>query len=195
MKEKIIIGAGGFAREIIADLGIKLKIFVDDSYWEEGLFKISDLDPNKHTALIAINNPIIRKGIAQKLPKGMEFWNHISRHAVILEPLVSFGNGSIICAGCVITTNVHIGNHVHVNINSTIGHDSYISDYVSISPGVNISGNVFVDENVYLGSNSAIREKIHISSNVIIGMNGAVIKDMHSAGTYVGVPANKKPNQ
>ena len=195
MKEKVLIGAGGFAREIMADMGVKLKLFVDDQYWQEGLFKISELNPDLHTVLIAINDPHARRQMAKKLPDGIDFWSHISKYAILLDPLIHFGVGSIICAGCIITTNVHIGNHVHVNIHSTIGHDSHISDFVSISPGVNISGNVFIDENVYIGSNASIREKIHIDSDIVIGMNGAVIKDLKSKGVYVGIPANKKPNR
>lgn len=195
MKENILIGAGGFAREIMADLGNSVKCFVDDMYWEEGLYKISDINPEQHIVLVALGDPIVRKKIVDKLPEGIEFWNHISSRAIILDPLQSFGNGSIICAGSVITTNVHIGNHVQVNINSTIGHDCIISDYVTISPGVNISGNVVIQENVYVGTNASIRDRINIESGVTIGMGGAVIRDLDSSGIYTGIPAIKKPNQ
>lgn len=195
MKEKILIGAGGFAREIMADLGHPVKCFVDDMYWTESLYKISDIDPEHHKVLVAIGDPIERKKIIDKLPKNVEFWNHISSRAIILDSLQSFGNGSIICAGSVITTNVHIGNHVQVNNNSTIGHDCIISDYVTISPGVNISGNVVIQENVYVGTNASIRDRINIESGVIIGMGGAVIRDLDSPGIYTGIPAIKKPNQ
>jgi sugar O-acyltransferase (sialic acid O-acetyltransferase NeuD family) len=194
MKEKVIIGAGGFAREIIADIGNNIKCFVDDSYWEDGLYKISELNPLEHSVIVAIGDPSKRKDIINKLPNKIEFWNHISKHAIILEPLKSFGKGSIICAGCILTTNIHIGDHVHINLNSTIGHDCVISDYVTISPGVNISGNVNIKDNVYIGTNVGIREKIQIHSNVTIGMNSAVIKDIDSSGVYVGIPAIKKPN-
>ena len=65
MKEKVLIGAGGFSREIIADLKQKLKCFVDDAYFKEGLFKISELNPVKHKVLIAIGDPTKRKEIIQ----------------------------------------------------------------------------------------------------------------------------------
>lgn len=191
MKEKVLIGAGGFSREIIADLKQKLKCFVDDAYFKEGLFKISELNPVKHKVLIAIGDPTKRKEIIQKLPSDIEYWSHISEKAILLDSLVNFGHGSIICAGSVITTNVHIGNHVQVNINSTIGHDCVISDFVTISPGVNISGNVHISENVYIGTNSAIRERLEISSDVIIGLNSGVVKPINSLGTYIGTPSKK----
>jgi sugar O-acyltransferase (sialic acid O-acetyltransferase NeuD family) len=192
--ENVLIGYGGFAREIIADIGHTLKCFVDDEYADNNTYKLSSLDPNKHRVLIAIGNPEDRKRIFERLPKGITFWNHISKWAIILDPLKYFGNGSIICAGSVITTNVHIGDQVHININSTIGHDSFISDFVTVSPGVNISGNVFVDKNVFIGTNSSIRERINITSDVIIGMNTGVIKQITTEGIYVGTPNIKKPN-
>lgn len=195
MKEKVLIGAGGFAREIMADLGNTIKCFVDDIYWKKGLYKISELNPEKYSVLIAVGDPTQRKKISKLLHPETEYWNHISKHAIILDPLVNFGHGSIICAGSIITTNVDIGNHVQININTTIGHDCKISDYVTISPGVNISGNVHIHENVYIGTNSAIRENIHINPNVTIGMNSGVIKIIDSPGIYVGTPTTKKPNQ
>ena len=33
------------------------------------------------------------------------------------------GAGSIITAGCIITTNIKIGKHSHLNLHTTIGHD------------------------------------------------------------------------
>lgn len=195
MKERVLIGAGGFAREIMADIGKPMKCFVDDVYWKEGLYKISELDSNKHSVLVAIGDPIKRKLIVDALPSDIEYWNHISTNAIVLDSLNYFGNGSIICAGSVLTTNIHIGNHVHININCSVGHDCSISDFVTISPGVNISGNVFIDENVYIGTNSAIRERITVKSDVIIGLNGGVVKDIDSSGLYVGTPTIKKPNQ
>lgn len=192
--ENVLVGAGGFAREIMADLGQKLRCFVDPEFVKEGLYSISELDAEKHKVLIAIGDPNSRKTIIQKLPQNIQFWNHISSRAIILDPLVNFGEGSIICAGSVITTNVFIGNHVHVNIHSTIGHDCYISDFVTISPGVNVSGNVRIGENVMIGTNASIRERIQIDQDITVGLNSGVVKDLSAQGVYVGTPTIKKPN-
>lgn len=192
--ENVLIGAGGFAREIMADLGKPLKCFVDPEFVHEGLCSISELDVEKHRVLIAIGDPVSRKSIINKLPQNIQFWNHISSRAIILDPLINLGYGSIICAGCVVTTNVYIGNHVHVNIHTTIGHDCYISDFVTISPGVNVSGNVRIGENVMIGTNASIRERIHIDQDITVGLNSGVVKDLSAQGVYVGTPSIKKPN-
>ena len=73
-----------------------------------------------------------------------------------------------------------------------IGHDCSIGDYFSAMPGAVVSGNVIIGEKVYMGTNSSIKEKLHISSNVTIGSNGAVVKNITTDGVYVGVPVKFK---
>jgi sugar O-acyltransferase (sialic acid O-acetyltransferase NeuD family) len=191
--EYVLIGAGGFAREIVAEVylqkKIKLKCFVDDEYWVEGLYKISEFNHQTQKAIIAVGNPADKIKLLAKLPEQTKFWNYISPNAYIAD--LKLGTGNFICAGVIITTNVTIGNHVHLNLQTTIGHDSLLGDYVTTAPSVNISGNVTIGKAVYLGTKSCIREKISICDNVILGMNAGVISDIEESGIYVGTPAKK----
>lgn len=190
--EKVLIGYGGFSREIMADIGREIRCFVDDEYVIIGKTnKLSNFDSKKHEALIAIGDPNIRKKLVDKLPSDTIFWNHISKHAIIMDPLISFGVGNVICAGVIITTNVSIGNHVHLNLSTTVGHDSVVGNYVTTAPNVSISGNVSISDGVYIGTNSVIREKINICSNVVLGLNCGVTKNIDESGTYVGTPSIK----
>ena len=52
--ENVLVGAGGFAREIMADLGQKLRCFVDPEFVKVGLYSISELNAESHKVLIAI---------------------------------------------------------------------------------------------------------------------------------------------
>lgn len=190
--EKVIIGYGGFARELKAAMGIdEIKFFVDENYLEANKFvySISDLDIEKHIAIIAIGDPILREEIYNRLPKGLQFFTYIDPRAIILSNNCRIGDGTIICAGSILTDCVEIGMHTLINLNVTIGHDTSIGNYCTISPGVNISGNCTIEKSCYLGTNSSVREGIHICSFTIIGMNGAVVKNVSECGTYIGVPA------
>lgn len=191
--EPVLIGAGGFSREIKAEVklqfGTELKMFVDEQYWEEGLYKISEFDSKTQTALIAVGNPADKRKLLSKLPEGTKFWNYISPRAYVNE--AKMGHGNFICAGTIITTNVTIGSHVHLNLHTTVGHDAVIGDFVTTAPNVNISGNVTIKDGVYLGTASCVREKLTICENVILGMNASVVKDITESGTYVGIPAKK----
>lgn len=191
--EPVLIGAGGFAREIVAEVFLQtkmqLKCFVDDEYWADGLYKISEFNPESQSALIAVGNPADKIKLLGKLPENTKFWNYISPNAYVNN--LTLGVGNFICAGVIITTNVKIGNHVHLNLQTTVGHDSVLGDFVTTAPSVNISGNVTVGKGVYLGTKSCIREKISICDNVVLGMNAGVVSDIQESGVYVGTPAKK----
>lgn len=191
--EPVIIGAGGFAREVQAEVnkhyGNTLKMYVDDEYWVEGLFKISEFDSKSQTALIAVGSPTDKKNLLAKLPEDTTFWNYISPRSYVTD--LKMGTGNFIGAGVIITTNVTIGNHVHLNLQTTVGHDSVIGDFSTTAPSVNISGNVNVGIGVYLGTKCCVREKLSICDDVVIGLNAGVVNNINESGIYVGTPATK----
>lgn len=195
---KAIFGTGGFGREVYWSLDESERnntvFFIDDSYWDnkdKKVLPLSKFDSKKYEIIIAVGDPILRENIIKKLPKDTKFFTHINKSAVILDPSVEIGVGSIICAGTIITTNIKIGNHCHLNLHTTIGHDCVIGDYFTTAPGVKISGNCTIGDRVYFGTNSSVKQKINICNDVTIGMNGSVVKSISNSGTYVGVPVNK----
>lgn len=198
--KRAIIGFGGFGREVFYHMindGFSkddIEYFVDDEYVCENTSKLSKLVDNieDYEVYVAIGNPSERKKVVDKLPKHTNYGTFIHSSVIILDQSIKIGRGSIICAGCILTTNITIGEHAHLNLNSTIGHDVVIGDYFTTAPGVHISGNVNIGDNVYFGTNSACREKINIYDGVVVGLNGGVVKHLNESGIYVGVPVEKK---
>lgn len=192
---KALIGAGGFAREIKAHIGDPtMKCFVDDLFWKENdkfIFPLSQFNPEEYEVIVAIGNPKDRYDIIQRLPKETQYFSFVHSSAQILGNDVKIGKGSIICAGCILTTNIEIGNHAHLNLQTTIGHDTTIGDFFTTAPGAKISGNCTIGNYVYLGTNASVREKINITDNVTIGLNSGVVKDITDPGIYGGVPTKK----
>jgi sugar O-acyltransferase (sialic acid O-acetyltransferase NeuD family) len=188
--KKVLIGNGGHAREVMAQMGIKLLRFVDDQYVDEDTLPLSQFDPTKYAAMIAVANSKDRYDIAQRLPKETQFFTFIHPTALIMGD-VEIGEGSFIGAHSILTTNIKIGNHAILNRANHIGHDCKIGSYFSAMPGSIVSGDVTIYSLVYMGTNSSIREKLSIHSLSTIGMNSAVIKNIEDSGTYVGCPAKK----
>jgi sugar O-acyltransferase (sialic acid O-acetyltransferase NeuD family) len=196
--KKGIIGAGGFGREVYSSLSLMEKIntvfFVDDNYWDGSndlILPMSKFNPQEYEVVIAIGDPRDRFDIVQRLPKETKYFTHIHPSCQILGDDIEIGEGSIICAGSIITTNVKIGHHAHLNLQTTIGHDCKIGDYFTAAPGSKISGNCKIYDCDYLGTNSSIKEKITIHSLVTIGLNSGVVKDITESGIYVGTPTKK----
>ena len=192
MKEYALIGAGGFADEVKGHMGnMDMKCFVDDSYYkpnDNNLYPLSDFQADRYKVLIAIGDGAARKSIVHRLPKETEYFTFIHPSAILLHN-IEIGEGSIVCANSIITTNCKIGAHSHLNLMTTIGHDCIIGDYFTTAPNVCISGTCRIGDCVYFGTTSSVREKITICSDVTIGMMSGVVKDIYVSGTYVGTPA------
>ena len=187
---KALIGNGGHAREVMAQMGTKLVRFVDDQYMDNDTLPLSKLDIEKYEVMVAIADPRDRYDTIQRLPKGVRFFTFVHPTALIMDD-VEIGEGSFIGANSILTTNIKIGKHAILNRGNHIGHDCVIGDFFSAMPGSVVSGNVRIYDLVYLGNNSTIKEKLSIHSLTTIGMNGAVVKHIEEPGTYVGVPVKK----
>lgn len=205
MKDIVIIGAGGFGREVawlIEDINnVKEEWniigYVDDnvSAKEEnlnGYELVGDIDwlmDQSYYVVSAIGNPIVNKKIVDKLATSRNKYATLIHPSVICSNTSSIGEGSIICAGNIITVNASIGKHVIINLDSTIGHDAIINDYTVILPSVNISGHVNLERGVSVGTGSAIIQGLTIGKNSIIGAGSVVVKDIPANCTAVGAPA------
>lgn len=102
---------------------------------------------------------------------------------------VRIGPGSVICAGVRVTTNITLGRHVHLNINSTVGHDCDLEDYVTINPLVAISGGVHIGKASMMGTHSAVLQNLSIGAGSTVGAGACVVKDVPDGVIVKGVPA------
>ncbi|WP_394172402.1 acetyltransferase [Guptibacillus hwajinpoensis] len=209
MKDIIIYGSGGFAREVaflieqINSVEQKWNIigFIDDNIQNQGVIHngypvLGDtawLEENCAEINIAlgIGSPKVKKLIVEKLSKvdiEINFPNLI-HPAVKFSNTNEIGQGNIICEGNVLTCNISIGDFVILNINSTVGHDTKIKNYCTVLPNVSISGNVTLSEGVDFGTNGTIIQGITVGKYTIIGAGAVVVKDLPEYCTAVGMPA------
>jgi sugar O-acyltransferase (sialic acid O-acetyltransferase NeuD family) len=202
-----IVGAGGFGREVLSclidifaesenEISKKVCFLVGDEFYLQSemlgvpVIKQSDFEPDNYLTVVALGDPLIRKKIVESLPAD-------TKYATIIHPTAAFskwievGEGSIIAAGVIITCNIKIGRHAHLNLQTTVGHDCEIGDYFTCAPAVNISGNCKCGDMVYFGTNACVRNGVSITNNVTIGMGSVVIKDILEEGIYIGNPLKK----
>ena len=111
--------------------------------------------------------------------------------SAMLSSSVTIDEGSIVCAGSILTVDIEIGKHVAVNLDCTVGHDAVLQDYVTVYPGVHISGNVTVGQCVELGTGSQIIQGKKIEHKIVVGAGSVVTKDLLEQGTYVGAPVRR----
>ncbi|WP_279120016.1 acetyltransferase [Fusobacterium varium] len=205
MKDVVIIGAGGFAREVawlIEEINKKneqwnILGFIDDNSENVGKslngYKIigntdylNEMNKNIY-AVIAIGNGKTRKKIVEKLKKRK--FGILIHPNVSISNSISIGEGSIICSGNILTVNISIGKHVIINLDCTIGHDAVIKNFSTFLPGTNLSGETIVEECSTLGTGSTVIQGIKIGKNVMVGAGAVVIRDIIDDSTAVGNPA------
>jgi sugar O-acyltransferase (sialic acid O-acetyltransferase NeuD family) len=107
---------------------------------------------------------------------------------------MEIGEGSVICAGNMLTVNITLGQHVQINMDCTIGHDVVMEDYATLAPGVHISGCVHLGKRVYIGTGAVIingtqQEPIVIGDDAVVGAGACVTRSIPAGWTVVGVPA------
>jgi len=96
---------------------------------------LSKFDPDSWKIMICVSEPLLRKKIVNKLPLNTEYFSFIHPSSIILFDDFVIGKGAFIGAGCIITTNIKIGEHYILNRVNHIGHDCLIDDYFSMAPG------------------------------------------------------------
>ncbi|PIC90892.1 transferase [Sporosarcina sp. P21c] len=205
MKDIVIVGAGGFGREVawlierINEVKAEWNLigFVDDNEEIQGkevngykvLGNIEWLNNQELYVANAIGDPIVKKKVIERLNHSKNIYPVLVDPNVICSDRVTLGEGSIICAGTIITVNIKVGNHVIVNLDCTIGHDAVLGDYSTILPSVNISGFANIGECVSIGTSSAVLPSVSIGENTIVGAGAVVVKDLPANCTAVGAPA------
>ena len=208
LKKLYIVGAGGFGREVlwlakrVNDITPIWNIagFIDDNERLHGTIQdeypvlggcdyLATIEENIWV-IIAVGAARVKKIIAEKLSQyeNIHFATLIDP-SVILSDRIEIKEGSIICAGTILTVDITIGRHVILNLDCTVGHDVIIEDYVTAYPSVNISGNVIVGEEAELGTGMQIIQGKRIGKQSIVGAGSVVIKDIPEQCTAVGSPA------
>lgn len=214
MKPIAIYGAGGLGREVnmlIMQINESIPTwnvvgFFDDNHSRQteihNLKVIGDMNDlnNWHEPLaitLAIGNPISKRAVVEKIQNTNIYFPNLIHPSIRLnsEQNITLGKGCILCEGNILTCDIRVGNHVLINLCSTIGHDTEIGDYCSIMPGCNISGQVKTGEAVYFGTGSKVINGKYIGNNAVIGAGAVIVRDVESGDTMVGIPARPKDNR
>ncbi len=145
--------------------------------------------PPETRYVIGIGSGAVRRALDERLTAaGFEA-------AVLVHPTASMGAdvrlgaGTVVCAGVRLTTNIEIGRHVHVNLNSTVGHDARLGDYVTVNPLVAISGSTTLADEVLMGTHSAILQGLQMGARSVAGAGACVVRDVPPDVVVKGVPA------
>lgn len=144
--------------------------------------------------VVAVGEPKARERLVRRcIHKEFKFLRLIHR-SVATSRSVELGTGAVICRGTILTVDISIGNHVHINVGCTISHDVRIGDFTYLAPGVHVSGNVYIGQRVYIGTGVSIidgmaNEPLRIGDCSVVGAGACVTSSIEANALYAGVPA------
>jgi sugar O-acyltransferase (sialic acid O-acetyltransferase NeuD family) len=207
MRDLIIIGAGGFSRELLSyaidimktdGCEWRVKGFLDDNLnafngIDTGypiLGTITDYKTEENAVYIcAIGDCKTRLLICRKLQeKGAEFINFIHPTARIRER-VKMGVGNIFCPYSGVSPDVIIGDFVTVNCNSGFAHDCIIGSGCTLSGDCDVTGNCKLGEGVFMGSKAVITPGRKVGDYAKISAGAVVFAHVKPGKTIFGNPA------
>lgn len=201
-----IVGAGGFGREVLdvieainaAGGSLEFVGFLDDGDVGDELVRrrgarilgpSSALADHDAAYVIGIGSGQVRRRLAT------EFDALGLGPATLVHPAATIGGDTHVSAGCIITagsrvtTNIRLGRHTQLHVNSTVGHDSVLEDFVSVYPGATVSGNVTLATAVTIGTGANVLPCIHVGDGSFVGAGAVVTHDVPAGTTVAGSPA------
>jgi sugar O-acyltransferase (sialic acid O-acetyltransferase NeuD family) len=141
---------------------------------------------------VAIGNPPARKSVVSKITTTYKLPFATAIHpTVVSSPSNTYGQGTIIMAGTIMTTHIQIGNHVIINPGCTVGHNTTFGDFCTINPKAAIAGDIQLEEGTYVGIGATIINKLRIGRGAVVGAGAVAVHDVEPFSTVVGVPAKK----
>lgn len=201
----VLVGAGGHGRELLDVIEAANAAGLTD-FEVLGILDDGEVDVDLLTArgiehlgrvdrltelgvpyLVGVGSGAARRAIERRAP---DLRSPSVRHpAATTGSPVWLGPGTVVAAGARLTTNIRLGRHTHVGVNSTIGHDALLGDFVTVLPGATVSGNVTLEDGVTVGTGAAIIQGLTIGAGTFVGAGAVVVDDLPAGVTAVGVPA------
>ena len=206
MKRLLIIGAGGFGREMFAaaresaGYGTEFTVggFLDDNADAlrdfEGYPPVvgspMTYEPGADDVFITAlgSIPARRKCAAAVEARGGRFISIIHRTAVT-GPNVKVGEGSFLAPNVSLTADVAVGRHACVFHNTSVGHDSRICDFAHVYAQCAIGGGVVVGEGASVFPGSVVVPRRTLGVDSVVGAGSVVFVDVAPGARVHGNPA------
>lgn len=209
----VIIGAGGFAREV-KWLVEEINRAAPEPLYEFAGFVVSDTSRlgdrdsrsdvvgdvgwleqharGLHALSIGIGTPSTRLKISADLQHrfpALEWPALVHPTALYDRASCKIGQGTILCAGVIGTVNLVIEPFAMINLACTLGHEAVIGRGAVLNPTVNISGGVVVGAGALVGTGAQILQYVSVGEGATVGAGAVATRDVPPGETVVGVPA------
>lgn len=198
MKEYIIFGSGGFAKELVSYMASWERVIcaVSTTDWDHEDYKhiqikqkISERDYPNATFLMAVADPALKRKFVSENP---DRWATYVHWTAVVSKQAKIGRGSIICPQTVVTSDAQIGQFVTLNLHCTVSHDCEVGDFSTFSPYASIMGHCKVGKDAFFGAGALCVPQVTLPDGTKVSAGAVVRKSMDQAATLYGDPAKPR---
>jgi len=206
----IIVGAGGFGREVLQwarhawpeHVGKIVGFLSDDPHALDGhaatlpiLGSPADFEPRFGDGLVlAIGIRGVRRQVAERLAaRGARFLTLIHPTAIVADTAV-IGVGTVICPYAVVSDAVRLGRFVLVNYHASLGHDASAGDFAVLSPYATLGGYASVGSDVFLAIHVAVGPNVTLGEGTVVSANSSALTPAPPGSFVFGVPGRVAPH-
>lgn len=207
MHDIVIIGAGGFGRELHEMLWdcfphaqYRFKGFLAKDPDELSGFAVEGpiLDHPDHYRpeaedrfLLAIGDMDVRRRIVETLvDRGAQFLTLIHPTSVVAKT-ARIGTGVVLYPFTVVMNRGFVDDYVHLSIYASVGHDARVGKYSLMAPYATLNGFSVLDEEVYMSTHSTVAPEKHVGHRSKVSANSAVMQDVPASSLVHGVPGRQ----
>ncbi len=215
MKNIIIVGAGGFGREVFHWLqdwigfdtnrryAFQIKGFLglDDKELDdfdlpvgilghEGTYKFQEDD----LFVMAVGQPALKRKIANRMIElKAEFFTLVHPTAIVCSS-AKIGVGVVLCPFSIVSSDVRLGDFAMLNTQASIGHDCKVGDYCVLSGYASLNGFVTLEDEVFLGTRATVVASKTVGSQSNVSAHALVVSDVPKQTTVLANAGRFIPN-
>jgi sugar O-acyltransferase (sialic acid O-acetyltransferase NeuD family) len=203
MLNLVIVGAGGFGREVLhwtkdsfSEAQYRIKGFLTNNQSDLKGFDVpypvlgsdEEYQIEKNDRFIfAIGDVETKRKITQRFEgKGAEFISLVHPSAIVTSS-ARIGKGAVICPFALVSANVVLEDHVMLNFYASCGHDAKIGKFCILSPYATVNGFASLDEGVFLATHASVNASTKIGPGSKVSANSVVTTDVPAKTLVYGV--------
>ena len=207
MQEIIIVGAGGFGREVcnwlwdcFSQEHYRLKGFLsqDDHALDQHdidaqvLGDPADYQPEpKDRFILAIGDIDARRRTVESLCGRGAFFLTMIHPTAVVASTASIAQGAVLYPFVTISNCAVLDDFVHLSLYASVGHDGKAGKFSLLSPYATLNGFSAIEDEVFLGTHATIGPSCVVGRQSKISANSAVLHNVRPGSFIHGVPGKQ----